>query len=64
MYPKVISDLVKLRKNFLISATRGSHNTEYAGHDMSSFSHFFCADNHFLAGFHLIAFSFGIFSPS
>lgn len=33
--------LGKIEKNVPKSATRGSHNTEYAGHDKSSFSHFF-----------------------
>lgn len=39
-----------------MSATRGSHITEYAGHDISAFFH--RADNLFLAGFLSVTFPF------
>lgn len=39
-----------------MSATRGSHSTEYTGHDISAF--FPRADNHFLTGFLSVTFPF------
>lgn len=64
MYPESNFRLSKIETNVPISATRGSPNTDYTGHDRSSFSHSFCANNPFLAGFLLIAFLSSISSPS